>query len=59
MRAVIQRVTRASVTISNEVRSEIGAGLLVLAGIEEADDETDIEWLCNKIVNLRIFDDDQ
>lgn len=57
MRAIIQRVSRASVTISNTIRSEIGAGLLVLAGIEEADDETDIEWLCNKIVNLRIFND--
>ena len=57
MRVVIQRVVRASVSINNEVRSEIGAGLLVLAGIEEADNETDVEWLCNKIVNLRIFDD--
>jgi D-tyrosyl-tRNA(Tyr) deacylase len=57
MRAVIQRVTRASVSINNEVRSEIGTGLLVLAGFEETDNETDIEWLCNKIVNLRIFDD--
>ncbi len=57
MRAVIQRVTRASVSINNEIRSEIGTGLLVLAGLEETDNETDIEWLCNKIVNLRIFDD--
>jgi D-aminoacyl-tRNA deacylase len=57
MRAVIQRVTRASVSVDNRIRSEIGAGLLILAGIEEADNETDIEWLCNKIVNLRIFDD--
>jgi D-tyrosyl-tRNA(Tyr) deacylase len=57
MRAVIQRVTRASVSINNKIRSEIGTGLLVLAGFEEKDDETDIEWLCNKIVNLRIFDD--
>ncbi len=57
MRAVIQRVSRASVTINNEVRSEIGAGLLVLVGIEEIDDDTDIDWLCGKIVNLRIFDD--
>ena len=57
MRAVIQRVTRASVTIEDRMESEIGAGLLVLAGIEESDDDTDIEWLAGKIVNLRIFDD--
>lgn len=57
MRAVIQRVTRASVTIQNKVRSEIGNGLLILVGIEEADNEADVEWLCNKIVQLRIFDD--
>jgi len=57
MRAVIQRVTRASVTISNKIKSEIGPGLLVLLGIEETDDNDDIEWLCSKIVNLRIFDD--
>jgi D-tyrosyl-tRNA(Tyr) deacylase len=57
MRAVIQRVSRASVLIKNKVKSEIGPGLLVLAGIEEADTEADIEWLCNKIVQLRIFND--
>jgi D-tyrosyl-tRNA(Tyr) deacylase len=57
MRAVIQRVSRASVTINNKIKSEIGIGLLVLAGIEEADENTDIEWLCSKIVQLRIFDD--
>lgn len=57
MRVVIQRVTRASVSINNVLLSEIKAGLLILAGFEEADNETDIEWLCNKIVNLRIFDD--
>lgn len=57
MRAVIQRVTRASVTISNVIRSEIGKGLLVLVGIEESDNESDIEWLCSKIIQLRIFDD--
>lgn len=57
MRAVIQRVSRASVTIGEEVRSEIGPGLLVLAGIEEADDDSDVEWLCNKIIQLRIFND--
>jgi len=57
MRAVIQRVSQASVTIEGKVRSGIGQGLLILLGIETADDETEIEWLCNKIVNLRIFDD--
>jgi D-aminoacyl-tRNA deacylase len=57
MRAVIQRVSRASVAIDKRIKSEIGPGLLVLAGIEEADDETDVEWLCNKIVQLRIFND--
>jgi len=57
MRAVIQRVSRASVKIKNKITSEIGAGLLVLVGIEESDNETDVEWLCKKIVQLRIFDD--
>jgi D-tyrosyl-tRNA(Tyr) deacylase len=57
MRAVIQRVSRAAVTINNKIRSAIGIGLLVLAGIEETDDDNDIEWLCSKIVQLRIFDD--
>lgn len=57
MRAVIQRVSKASVTIDNKVKSEIGQGLLVFAGIEEADNDSDIEWLCNKIIQLRIFDD--
>jgi len=57
MRAVIQRVRRASVTIKDNLKSEIGSGLLVLTGIEESDSETDIEWLCNKIVQLRIFND--
>jgi D-tyrosyl-tRNA(Tyr) deacylase len=57
MRAVIQRVTRASVTIQNKTISEIGTGLLVLIGFEESDDDNDNEWLCNKIVQLRIFND--
>jgi D-tyrosyl-tRNA(Tyr) deacylase len=57
MRAVIQRVSRASVTIKNKIKSEIGIGLLVFAGIEESDSDTDIDWLCNKIVQLRIFND--
>jgi len=57
MRAVIQRVNRASVTIQNKIISEIGKGLLVLIGIEGSDNEADVEWLCNKIVQLRIFND--
>lgn len=57
MRAVIQRVIRASVTTGNRVKSEIGPGLLVFTGIAENDNEVDVEWLCNKIVQLRIFDD--
>lgn len=58
MRAVIQRVSRASVTIEGIVKSSIGRGLLVLVGIEDADGRDDLEWLSNKIVNLRIFDDE-
>lgn len=58
MRAVIQRVTKASVTINGTVRSSIEKGLLVLVGIEDADTSEDIEWLSSKIVNLRIFDDE-
>lgn len=57
MRAVIQRVTKASVTIDGMVYSQIDSGLLVLLGIEDADNDEDIEWLSSKIVNLRIFDD--
>jgi D-tyrosyl-tRNA(Tyr) deacylase len=57
MRAVIQRVTEASVTINGQIKSSIGTGLLVLAGIEDADDKSDIEWLSAKIVSLRIFND--
>ena len=58
MKAVIQRVSQASVTINSAVFAEIKAGLLVLIGIEDADNNEDIEWLSNKIVNLRIFDDE-
>ena len=57
MRTVIQRVSRASVTISNSVKAKTGPGLLILVGIESTDNESDIEWLSNKIVNLRIFND--
>ncbi|RAJ03968.1 D-tyrosyl-tRNA(Tyr) deacylase [Chitinophaga skermanii] len=59
MRTVIQRVTSASVTIDGQVKSSIGPGLLVLLGIEDADNEEDIAWLAAKIVNLRIFNDDE
>lgn len=58
MRVVIQRVSQAAVSINNEVKSEIKTGILVLVGIENADTHEDIEWLSNKIVNLRIFDDE-
>lgn len=58
MRAVIQRVSAASVTIAGQISGQIGAGLLVLLGIESLDDDaTDIEWLTNKIVQMRIFSD--
>src|SRR5688572_17389514 len=58
MRAVIQRVSRASITIDGKIHSSIGDGLVVLLGIEDADAENDIEWLSGKIVNLRIFNDE-
>ena len=57
MRAVIQRVSRASVTINNRLKAEIGHGLLVLVGIEEADNEDDVVWLSSKIVQRRVFND--
>ena len=57
MLAVIQRTTNASVTIDGKVRAEISKGLVVLIGIEDADNDEDIVWLANKIVNLRIFND--
>ncbi len=58
MLAVIQRVTEASVSINGTLKSEIGNGLLVLLGIEDADSLADIQWLSAKIVNLRIFNDE-
>lgn len=58
MRAVIQRVSSASVTIENEVTGKIDGGLVVLLGIEETDTTEDIEWLVSKIANLRLFRDD-
>ena len=57
MRAVIQRVTRASVTVDDKVVSSIENGLLILLGMENSDNQGDIEWLSRKIVNLRIFND--
>jgi D-aminoacyl-tRNA deacylase len=58
MRVVIQRVKKASVRIDKQIFSEIESGLLVFAGIEDEDNEEDIEWLCSKIVQLRIFNDE-
>lgn len=58
MRAVIQRVTKASVTIEGKIYSAINTGLLVLLGIEDVDTIEDLEWLSAKVVNLRIFNDD-
>lgn len=59
MIAVIQRVSSASVTIEGKVKSSINKGLLVLVGIEDADAQEDIDWLANKVVNLRIFNDSE
>ena len=59
MRIVVQRVAKASVTIGGELRSEIGKGMLVLVGIEDADGSDDVEWLCSKLSKLRIFEDDK
>jgi len=58
MRVVIQRVSEASVTINNELKSSINKGLLVLLGIEDTDSNEDIDWLSGKIARLRIFDDE-
>ena len=58
MRVVIQRVSHASVTIEGKVKGAIKEGLMILVGVEETDNEEDIAWLCKKIVNLRIFDDE-
>ena len=57
MKAVIQRVSQASVTINSKIKNSIGPGLLVLLGIEDADTMDDVTWLSAKIVNLRIFND--
>ena len=58
MRLVIQRVLEASVTINGEIFSSIGNGLMILVGIEEADNDSDVKWLTSKVVKLRIFDDE-
>ena len=58
MRVVIQRVAHASVTIEGKIKSNIGNGLLILVGIEDRDTNEDAEWLAGKIVNLRIFNDE-
>lgn len=58
MRVVIQRVSHASVNINGKCKASIKNGLLILVGIEDADGEEDIDWLCKKIVNLRVFDDE-
>lgn len=59
MRVVVQRVKEASVSIGGKVKSSIGAGLLVLLGIEDTDTQEDIDWLCKKIVAMRIFNDEK
>ena len=59
MRIVIQRVSEASVSIKNTMKSAIQQGFLILLGIGEDDSEDDIEWLVKKVVNLRVFDDEQ
>jgi len=58
MRVIIQRVSKASVTIDQKIKSSINAGLLILLGIEPTDEAADIEWLVRKIINLRIFPDE-
>lgn len=58
MKVVIQRVSKASVKVDEKIRGKIGQGLLILLGIEDADRDEDIQWLSNKIVNLRIFNDE-
>lgn len=58
MRAVLQRVTQASCTVDNQLTGEIGNGFLVLLGIEDADTQEDLEWLAQKIANMRVFGDE-
>ena len=58
MRVVAQRVSRASVTIAGKLKSEIGIGMMILLGVEDADNEEDVEWLCAKLSKMRIFGDE-
>jgi D-tyrosyl-tRNA(Tyr) deacylase len=58
MRIVIQRVRHASVTIKDQIKGAIEKGYLILVGIEEADTEEDVDWLCRKVLGLRVFDDE-
>lgn len=57
MRAVVQRVTSASVTVDDEIVGQIKQGFVVLLGVEEGDTQTDVVWMANKVVGLRVFDD--
>ena len=59
MRAVIQRVERASVSVEGELRGQIGAGVLVLIGVEEGDGDADFRYIAEKVPNLRVFEDEQ
>lgn len=59
MRVVIQRVSEASVTVGEKITGEIGKGLLILLGIEDEDSQEDIDWLCQKIAKMRIFNDEE
>ncbi|MBP7579828.1 D-aminoacyl-tRNA deacylase [Vogesella sp. DC21W] len=59
MRVLVQRVTQASVTVEGSITGQIGAGLLLLVGVEEADTAADIDWLVRKVSQLRIFNDEQ
>ncbi len=59
MRAVIQRVSEASVKINGEIKSSIGLGFMILLGIEAEDKEEDADWLCKKIIGLRVFSDEE
>ena len=58
MRAVVQRVTRASVAVNNQITGEIGHGFLVLLGVETGDGERDVSYIADKVVNLRVFEDE-
>jgi D-tyrosyl-tRNA(Tyr) deacylase len=58
MRSIIQRVTKASCTVDDEITGQIGVGFLILLGIEDSDNDDDVNWLASKIVNLRIFSDE-